>query len=55
MMRRDRGMGTRLRQFGAALLLALAAGAAFSFPAAAQFLPEGFFATLPEVGAPAKV
>jgi LPS-assembly protein len=51
MMRRDRGLETRLRQFGAALMLALAAAS----PAAAQFLPEGFFATLPEPGAPAKV
>ncbi|WP_236884293.1 LPS-assembly protein LptD [Devosia sp. A16] len=50
-MRRDRGMGTRLRQFGAAFALALMAAS----PAAAQFLPEGFFATLPEPGAPAKV
>lgn len=50
-VRRDRGMGTRLRQFGAALVLALVAAS----PAAAQFLPEGFFATLPEPGAPAKV
>ncbi|CAN7521204.1 LPS assembly protein LptD [Devosia sp. LjRoot16] len=50
-MRRDRGMGTRLRQFGAVLVLALVAAS----PAAAQFLPEGFFATLPEPGAPAKV
>lgn len=55
MMRRDRGMGTRLRRFGAALVLALAAGTASSLPAAAQFLPEGFFATLPEPGAPAQV
>lgn len=54
-MRRDRGMGTRLRQFGAVLALALAAGLAATLPAAAQFLPEGFFATLPEPGAPAKV
>jgi len=44
-------MGTRLRQFGAVLVLALVAAS----PAAAQFLPEGFFATLPEPGAPAKV
>jgi len=51
MMRRDRGMGTRLRQFGAVLAFALMAAS----PAAAQFLPEGFFATLPEPGAPAKV
>ncbi|MBN9360102.1 MAG: hypothetical protein BGO83_14945 [Devosia sp. 66-14] len=50
-MRRDRGMGTRLRQFGAVVALALLAAS----PAAAQFLPEGFFATLPEPGAPAKV
>lgn len=50
-MRRDRGLGTRLRQFGAVLVLALMAAS----PAAAQFLPEGFFATLPEPGAPAKV
>jgi LPS-assembly protein len=50
-MRRDRGMGTRLRQFGAVLVLALVAAS----PATAQFLPEGFFATLPEPGAPAKV
>lgn len=50
-MRRDRGMGTRLRQFGAVFTLALLAAS----PAAAQFLPEGFFATLPEPGAPAKV
>lgn len=50
-MRRDRGLGTRLRQFGAALVLALVAAS----PTAAQFLPEGFFATLPEPGAPAKV
>lgn len=50
-MRRDRGMGTRLRQFGAAFTLALLVAS----PAVAQFLPEGFFATLPEPGAPAKV
>lgn len=50
-MRRDRGMGTRLRQFGAVLVLALVTAS----PAAAQFLPEGFFATLPEPGAPARV
>jgi LPS-assembly protein len=52
---RDRGLRTRLRQFGAAFVLALVAGAASSLPAAAQFLPEGFFATLPGVGAPARV
>jgi LPS-assembly protein len=51
MMRRDRGLRMRLRQFGAALAFALVAAS----PAAAQFLPEGFFATLPEPGAPAKV
>ncbi|OEO31330.1 hypothetical protein VW23_016730 [Devosia insulae DS-56] len=51
MMRRDRGLGMCLRQFGVALVLALVAAS----PAAAQFLPEGFFATLPEPGAPAKV
>lgn len=50
-MRRDRGMGTRLRQFGAVLALALVTAS----PATAQFLPEGFFATLPEPGAPARV
>jgi LPS-assembly protein len=50
-MRRDRGMGTRLRQFGAVLVLALVTAS----PATAQFLPEGFFATLPEPGAPARV
>lgn len=54
-MCRDRRERTRLRQFGAALVLALAAGFASTLPAAAQFLPEGFFATLPEVGAPAEV
>lgn len=50
-MRRDRGKGTRLRQFGAVLVLALVTAS----PATAQFLPEGFFATLPEPGAPARV
>ncbi|MDB5542473.1 MAG: outer membrane protein Imp, required for envelope biosis / Organic solvent tolerance protein [Devosia sp.] len=44
-----------MRRFGAALLLALAAGIGSTLPAAAQFLPEGFFATLPEVGQPAEV
>lgn len=44
-------MGTRLRRFGAVLVLALTAAS----PAAAQFLPEGFFTTLPAPGAPAKV
>lgn len=53
--RRDRGKRTRLRQFGAVLLLALGAGIGSTLPAAAQFLPEGFFATLPEVGKPAEV
>jgi LPS-assembly protein len=54
-MRRDRGRKTRLRRFGAVLALTLATSAAWSLPASAQFLPEGFFASLPEPGAPAEV
>lgn len=54
-MRRDRGKRTRLRQFGAALVLALVADIGSSVPAAAQFLPEDFFTTLPKVGERADV
>jgi len=53
--RRDRGRVTRLRRLGAVLVLAIAAGISCAQPAAAQFLPEGFFATLPQPGEPAKV
>lgn len=44
-----------MRRFGAAVLLALAGSIGAGLPAAAQFLPEDFFATLPEPGAPAEV
>lgn len=49
---RDRRGRTRLRQFGAALLVAVLAGIA---PAQAQFLPDDFFSALPEPGSPAEV
>ena len=54
-MRRDRGGLTHLRQTGAALALGFAVLVATSLPAAAQFLPEDFFAAMPEPGGPAKV
>jgi LPS-assembly protein len=52
-LRRDRGGTTHLRQIGAAALFACAMLA--PLPAYAQFLPEGFFATLPSPGAVAEV
>lgn len=53
--RRDRRALLRLRRLGAALSLALAAQVVLLAPASAQFLPEGFFAQLPEPGAAAEV
>jgi len=53
--RRDRGAILRLRRLGAALSLALVAQVGLLAPASAQFLPEGFFAQLPEPGAAAEV
>ena len=52
---RDRWGITRLRQLGAAMGLAFAVGMAAIVPAEAQYLPEDFFATLPEPGSPAQV
>lgn len=54
-MRRDRGGKMRLRPFGAALGLAVAATALSPLPATAQFLPPGFFESIPEPGSPAEV
>lgn len=45
----------RLKRLGGALSLAIAAQLALLSPASAQFLPEGFFTSLPEPGAPAQV
>ncbi|RYE52221.1 MAG: LPS-assembly protein LptD, partial [Rhizobiaceae bacterium] len=53
--RRDRGALLRLKRLGTALGLALAAQLMLLAPVSAQFLPEGFFAQLPEPGAPAEV
>ncbi|MBN9316242.1 MAG: LPS-assembly protein LptD [Devosia sp.] len=50
-----RDLRGEMRQLGAALLLALATGIGSIAPAAAQYLPEDFFATLPEPGSPAQV
>jgi len=49
--RRDRGRGLRLRQLGAAVVFACAGSTA----AFAQFVPEDFFATLPDPGGAARV
>ena len=53
--RRDRWSLLRFRRLGIALSLGLAAQFLLLAPASAQFLPEGFFAQLPEPGAPAQV
>jgi LPS-assembly protein len=54
-IRRDRWSLLRFKRIGIALSLALAAQLGLALPASAQFLPEGFFAQLPEPGAPAQV
>jgi len=53
--RRDRWSLLRFKRLGIALSLGLAAQVLLLAPASAQFLPEGFFAQLPEPGAPAEV
>lgn len=53
--RRDRWSLLRFKRLGIALSLGLAAQFLLLAPASAQFLPEGFFAQLPEPGAPAQV
>ncbi len=45
----------RLKRLGVALSLAVAVQFMVLAPASAQFLPEGFFTSLPEPGAPAQV